>query len=153
MPLTQEQHRELAAALFNHVWNRMEQTQRTVEETDDMIAAAHASLYHWMQCGTALNSVRGHWQISRMYARLGAGNESLHHARRCLDVCLAHGINDFDLAYAYEAMARANSLLGDDSAAREHATLMVQAAAAIAKPEDATWFAKDAADMAQLLVN
>ncbi len=128
----------------------MEQDERSPEDVDDMIAAAHASLYHWMQCGTAVNIVRGHWQIARMYAVLKWGTESMRHAQRCLDVCQANAIGDFDLAYAFEAMARACWLVNDIPQAQSWYQQMTHAAANIAKPEDAAWFAKDTIDLAGL---
>jgi hypothetical protein len=41
------------------------------------------------------------------------------HARRCLEICEVNGIGDWDLAFAYEALARAWRVAGDrDQAAR-----------------------------------
>jgi hypothetical protein len=37
----------------------------------------------------------------------------LHHAQRALDICLAEGVGDFDLAFAYEAIARSHAIAGD----------------------------------------
>jgi hypothetical protein len=58
------------------------------------------------------------------------------HARRCLEICEANGIGDWDLAFAYEALARAGRVAGDrDQAAR----FLLQAKAAgerIADGED-----------------
>jgi hypothetical protein len=43
---------------------------------------------------------------------------ALHHARRVLEICATNGIGDWDRAFAYEALARASALAGDDVAAR-----------------------------------
>src|SRR5687768_5218269 len=48
-------HRKLAVALFNNVWGLMEKPNRTLAESDAMLHAAHASRWHWEQCGTAVN--------------------------------------------------------------------------------------------------
>lgn len=40
-------HTQSAKELFNLVWELLEKTTRTQEETDQMIHAAHASRYHW----------------------------------------------------------------------------------------------------------
>ncbi len=47
------------------------------------------------------------WQIAHVYTLLQHPQPALYHAQRCLDQCLAQQIGDFDLAYAYEALARA----------------------------------------------
>ena len=44
-------HRGLAAALFNHVWTLLETSDRTRDQDDEMLHAAHASRYHWSQTG------------------------------------------------------------------------------------------------------
>ena len=111
--------RRLAVGLFNHVWTLMETTDRTPEQTDEMIHAAHASRYHWGNVGDASNRARGEWQVSRVYAVLGRGEPALWHAKRCLEICRANGIGDWDLAFAYEALARASRVAGD-LAGREH---------------------------------
>ena len=38
------------------------------------------------------------------------------HARRCLEICEANGIGDWDIAFAYEALARAARVAGDQAA-------------------------------------
>ena len=48
---------------------------------------------------------------------------ALYHARRCLEICEANGIGDFDLAFAYEALARASAVAGDGEAARGYVDL------------------------------
>ncbi len=103
-------HRKLAVELFNFVWNLLDKSERTAEEVDEMIHAAHASRYHWGCVGDAVNLARGEWQISRVYTVLGRAEPAHYHARRCLQICQANCIGDFDLAYAYEALARVCAL-------------------------------------------
>ena len=44
---------------------------------------------------------------------LGRPQAAIRHARSSLDLCLANGIADFDLAFAFEALARAHAVAGD----------------------------------------
>jgi hypothetical protein len=111
--VTPEEERKLAVALFNRVWELMETDPRTPEENDELIHAAHASRYHWGNVGEPANSARGEWQCSRMYTVLGRADAALWHAQRCLEICTQHGIGDWGLAYAYEALARAHALAGE----------------------------------------
>jgi tetratricopeptide (TPR) repeat protein len=112
--VSSEDRLRLAAQLFNDVWSLLEKTERTPEEDDAMLHAAHASRYHWGEVGTIVNLVRGEWQCSRVYSMLGRAEPALHHARRCLELCDRGSIGDFDLAYAYEALARAHLVAGDE---------------------------------------
>src|SRR5437868_5663202 len=97
-----EWHRHEAVSLFNEVWNYIEKHERTQDEIDTMIHAAHASRHHWSKVGKAVNLARGEWQISRVYSIIGRSEPALYHATRCLEICEEHGIGDFDIAYAYE---------------------------------------------------
>ena len=109
-----EVQRSLAADLFNYAWDLIEKEDRTDRETDLMIDAAHASRFFWESVGEPVNHARGEWQISRAYAVAGRPEPALYHARRCLEICEANGIEGLDLAYAYEALARTSE--GDQSA-------------------------------------
>jgi hypothetical protein len=71
----------------------------------------------------------------RFARALGARRES-RHARRCLAICEEHGIGDFDIAFAHEAVARAHAVAGDRDAAARHAERARAAAAGIAEDED-----------------
>jgi len=82
-----------------------------------MLHMAHASRHHWARAGEPVNLIRGEWQCSRVYAVLGRAEPATHHARRCLELCTEHGIGDFDLAYAYEALTRAALVGGNPAAA------------------------------------
>lgn len=114
-------HRALGVALYNHVWTLLEKADRTPAETDEMIHAAHASRFHWSRAEGAepVNLARGEWQCSRVYAVLGRDEPALWHARRCLAIDEANGAADWDIASAYEAMARASGVAGDLAAATE----------------------------------
>ena len=108
-----EVQRSLAADLFNYCWDLIEKDDRSQRETDLMIDAAHASRFFWEAVGEPVNHARGEWQISRAYAVAQRPEPALHHARRCLEICEANNIGGFDLAYAYEALARAHAVAGD----------------------------------------
>ena len=75
-----------------------------------------------------------------MYAFLGKGESSLFHANYSLKLCLDHHIGDFDLAFGYEAVARAYMLLQDSEKLNAYLQLAKHAAEAIEKEEDKTYF-------------
>jgi DNA-binding transcriptional MerR regulator len=128
--------RGLAVDLFNHVWTLLERTDRSALEDDEMLHAAHASRYHWGEVGEAVNLARGEWQCSRVYSVLGRAEPALWHANRCLALCEEHGIADWDVAFAHEAVARALRAAGDHPGADAAVARARQAAVAIAEDED-----------------
>ncbi len=108
-------HRQLGVDLFNGTWTMMEQPDRTPDEDAFMIHMAHASAYHWLQVGAPENVARSHWQCSRMYTVLGRSEPAIYHAKLVLDVCEQNDIGDWDLAFAYEALARAYAVAGNSA--------------------------------------
>jgi hypothetical protein len=136
-PLTPGQRRRLAVTLFNHVWTLLGTPARTPEQDDEMVHAAHASRYHWGEIGTAANLARGEWQVSRVYAVLGRAEPALFHARRCLAYVEAEeGTEDWDLPFAYEALARAHAVAGDAAESSRYEQMARETGAAVADAED-----------------
>jgi hypothetical protein len=90
---------------------------------------------HWGQVGSPEHLARGEWQCSRVYAVLGRPEPCLHHAQRVLDICVANGIADWDLALAYEALARGCAVAGDTEGARAMTERGLEAVESIAEDE------------------
>ena len=137
---TKEEHRKFAVGLFNLTWSLLDKKDRTREEDDKMVHAAHASRYHWGEIGTPLEFERGEWQISRVYSVLGRSEPALFHAKRCLDICQENNIGDFDIAFAYEAIARALSTARDKAECENYLKLAEEAGEKIKKKEDKDYF-------------
>jgi len=135
--------KQLAIDLFNSVWDMLKMSERTQAEDDNMLHAAHASRYHWGQVGAPVNLARGEWQVSRVYSVLKRAEPALYHARRCLELCQENQIGDFDLAYAYEALARASAVAGDLDECKRYLSLALQAAEDIVEEEDKKYFLSD----------
>ncbi len=142
-----ETRRKLAIGLFNHVWTLLENADRTPEQDDEMIHAAHASRYHWGEVGEPANRARGEWQCSRVYAVLGRAEPALWHARRTLEIFEANGIGDWDLAFAYEALARASAVAGEVADRDRYLGLAREAATRIADDEDRRLLEADLASL------
>lgn len=145
--IDQEARRRLAIDLFNHAWTLLETVDRTADQDDEMLHAAHASRYHWGEVGDAANRARGEWQCSRVYVALGRAEPALHHARRCLAICEEHTIGDWDLAAAYEAVARASRLAGDAAELARYRRLATEQLDRISDPEDRKIIAADVATL------
>jgi hypothetical protein len=129
-------HRQLGVDLFNFVWTLLEKADRSPDEDDLMVHAAHASAYHWRQVGEPKHFARSEWQCSRAYAVLGRAEPALHHAQRCREWCGRGEAEDWDLPFAYEALARAHAVAGDRAEADRYLELARQTGAEIADAED-----------------
>ena len=138
-----EWHRKSAVEFFNGTWRLLEKRRRTKDEDDAMIHGAHASRFHWGLIGKPLNWSIGEWQVSHVYAVLGREEPAAYHARRCLELCKAHGLADFALAYAYEALARADALAGRKADFRKHVAAARAAGEEIEEKEDRDQFFAD----------
>jgi hypothetical protein len=138
-----EWHRRQAVDLFNFTWTLIDKPDRTPAEDDQMIHAAHASRYHWDVVGTAVNYLRGDWQIARVYTLLHLPERAVHYAQLCLQQCRDHHIGDFDLAFAYEAVARALACAGEAAGAQEHYRLAERAGEQIAAEDDRRQFQQE----------
>jgi hypothetical protein len=114
----------------------MEKKSRTKEEDDRMVHAAHASRFHWGEIGTPTEFERGEWQISRVYSVLKRSQPALYHAKICLEICQENQIGDWDIAFAYEAMARAHAVAGQKEESRKYIELAQRAAEQIKEKGD-----------------
>lgn len=143
--MNREERRQLAVDLFNHAWTLLRLPERTPEQDDELIHAAHASRHHWGEVGTAANLARGEWQVSRVYATLGRAEPALHHARRCLAYCETSPdeLEDWDLPFAYEALARAHLVAGDEDEGARCEARARELGERIADPEDREQLEKD----------
>ena len=136
----EESHKKFGVDLYNKTWEFIDKEKRSQAEIDIMIHAAHASRYHWGEFGEPVNFARGEWQISRVYSILKMSESALFHAKRCLDICKENEIGDFDLAFAYEALARAYSIINEDEEFKKYYHLAEEAGDKIKLMQDKDYF-------------
>ena len=108
-------HRRFAVDLFNRSWDLLEQPERSPEEDAEMLAAAFGSAWHWRQVGTAENVALGDHQISKVASSVGQPKLALDYARRALEAIEIGRFGNWQVAAAYEGMARACAVSGDIS--------------------------------------
>jgi len=132
----EEWHRKTAAALFNGVWRVLDTPRRTRDQEDWMIHAGEASRHHWGNVGTPTNIAVGEWQVSHVYAVLRRPEPATYHARRCLQMCKAQRLGGFVLAFACEALARADALAGRRRDLRLHLTTAYEAGMRIPEEDE-----------------
>jgi hypothetical protein len=106
-------HRRFAIDLFNRSWDLLEQPDRSGDDDAEMLAAAFGSAWHWLQVGTAENRALGDHQISKVASAVGQPALALHYARRALEAIEIGRFGNWQVAAAYEGMARACAAAGD----------------------------------------
>jgi hypothetical protein len=106
-------HRRFAIELFNRTWDLLERPERTRDDDAEMLAAAFGSAWHWQQVGTAENRALGDHQIAKVASAVGQPALALHYARRALEAIEIGHFGDWQVAAAYEGMARACAVAGD----------------------------------------
>ena len=108
-------HRYFSTHCFNAAWDLLDKKERTPDENEQMIRLCLAATWHWTQrpdC-SATNLSVGYWQAARIYAVLGQPDNARRYGQLCLSASQGEGVMPFYLAYAYEALARAESVAGN----------------------------------------
>ena len=117
------EHRKLAIEANNSTWEFLDREPGSLsaQEDEEMTRRAYAAAYHWTRAenATVINEVRASWLIAKVWIHQSRGDIALPISIRCIDLCLANNIADFDLAYVYEAKARSLACIGDLNGARE----------------------------------
>jgi len=138
-----EMHKYFAIELNNKTWGLLGKKDRTDAENLHMIHIAHGSCAHWLHCGTAVNEQRGEWLISHVYTVLNMPQPAIFHAKRCMLLTQENKLVDFDLAYAYEGIARAYASLGNKEEYQKYIKLARDAGDKIQNKEDKKIFDAD----------
>jgi hypothetical protein len=129
-------HRYFSADCFNKAWELIEKPNRTPQEDEEMVRLNQTSIWHWTQrddCKGRNLSI-GYWQASRIHAILGRAEEAQRYGRLCLD----HSRQEppFFLAYAYEAMARAEKAAGNHDLVENYCKEAARLAESVADEQD-----------------
>jgi hypothetical protein len=111
----QAAHEHFSASCFNAAWDLIDKPNRSAVDEESMLQLAMASAWHWSKREDCTDQSRSiaYWQISRIHAICGRGPEAVRYGGLCLDVSQASEIAPFALAYAYEALARGESVSGN----------------------------------------
>lgn len=140
-------HRALAIEANNSTWEFLSKpySELSAADTEEMTQRAYAAAYHWSRAENTgpVNEVRAMWLLSRVWVQQSNGELARNYAERCLLICELNGLVDFDLAYASEAMARAQACLKNFEEARRWRD--TAKAVNIADPEDKALVESDVA--------
>ncbi|REE57497.1 hypothetical protein A8990_1536 [Paenibacillus taihuensis] len=140
-------HKSLASSCFNQVWDLLDKADRSASDTETMVHLCHSSFWHWTQVPehTQTNLSIGYWQLARVYAVIGSGEQALAYANRCIEVSEAAELEPFYIAYGYEAAARAYAVMNQADQQREAAETAARYTEQVADAESKSWLLKDLA--------
>ena len=139
------EHKKIAVDCFNGTWDLIDKKDRSETDTLKMIHMAHASRHHWGEVGTPLEWSRSEWQISRVYALAKMGESALYHGKQALKYCLENNIGDFDLAFAYETIARSYAVLSNEQEKQVYIEKAKEASKGIEKKDNLDYFLSELA--------
>ena len=130
---------------FNRTWGLLDQPDRTSEEDEQMLQLTMASLWHWTQRDdvTDANLSVGLWQVSRVHAVLGRADEARRYGELALDAAKQGESDAFTVGYAYEALARAEKLAGNQRKATERLKQAHAEAQKVVDEESRSWLTDD----------
>ena len=140
-------HKYFSVYCFNSAWDLIEKTDRTPEEDEEMVRRTLASAWHWSQREDCIdrNMSAAYWQTSRVYAVLGQPENARRYGSLCLDISRGEDVGPFYLGYAYEALARAESMGGDAAKAQAYKSQAENAAERVTDADSRKWLLDDLA--------
>lgn len=139
-------HRWFGVQLNNGTWNAIDAGEigpdSPLPERETVLYGAYAGAYHWRQVPEPATTARGEHLIARTAILTGFYELARSHAARCLELLEASPdeAEDWDWAFAHEAIARAAAALGDEPTTHEHHATASRLGAAIADEVDRTIF-------------
>ncbi len=115
-------HKFFSADCFNRAWDLIDKPGRTPEEDETMLELCLAAVWHWKQredC-SATNLSIGYWQAARIYTLVNQVDNARHYGLLSLNASQVEGVPLFYRGYAYEALARAESKVGNTTKVKEY---------------------------------
>jgi len=145
--VTEEQklHHYMGIEMNIQTWNLIGKEDRNEQDDVRMVNFAQASLYHWRKSHKyePVNEQRGLWMLSRVHAVLDKGKKALSYANEASRLTNELDLKDFDLAYSYEALARANAALDNKKECVKWLEKAQEASTLIQREEDKKHFISD----------
>ena len=142
-----EAHRYFGVEFNNRVFALGDKEQLTKEEALEIVNTAHASLLHWQKYSKyeKVNTQRGLYMITKAYVKVKNLDNAMHFGLLCIDFTREYKgeMQDFDLFYAKEIMARVYALKGDKTTFQRYYTAAKERLSEIKNPEDLKWAKKD----------
>jgi hypothetical protein len=107
--------RRLAAQANNRAW-RLSESRRSPQEDEEMLQAAHASMYFWKLVGTAGNRAHAAQLVAHAYALLKLPNPAKHYLAQSEPFFLGQDCEPWERACALAVKASVAAAAGEPEA-------------------------------------
>lgn len=142
-----EAHRYFGVEFNNAVFALFEVDDLSEAEKLEIVSCAHASLLHWQKFSAHknVNTQRGLYMIAKAYVKVEDQLKALEYAQKCFEFTQNYlsEMQDFDVAYSHEILARAGALNGSKELYQRHYDKVLSLLPTIANDGDREWLEKD----------
>ena len=107
--------RRLGSAANNCGWSLAEKLNRSAEEDQEMLNAAHASMHLWSTIGTARNIALGQLLLGQVHSLLGNAQYAMRYATAAYDYFVSNQAAPWELALAHAVHVNAAHCCGNAS--------------------------------------
>jgi ATP/maltotriose-dependent transcriptional regulator MalT len=128
--------RRLAAQANNRAWTLAEKPQRTAQENEEMLSAAHAAWFFWRIVGDARNHAHADQLLAHVLALRGDAAQAVPYADRAYAFFTRSESAPWELAFAHAVAANVAASSGRSEAHRQHLAEAERMTAGLAEAGD-----------------
>jgi predicted solute-binding protein len=128
--------RRLASQANNRAWMLAESSQRTPQEDEEMLQAAHAAMHFWKIVGNDTNRAHAALLVAHACALLGMGESAARFLAQAQPVLMTDTAAPWEVALAHAVTANVAAANSDATAHRQHYDLAHERVARLPNPED-----------------
>jgi hypothetical protein len=125
----------LASQANNRAWTLAEMPDRSAEQGEEMLHAAHAAMYFWNIVGTPDHHAHAALLLAHVYALLKLPEPAAHYLSRSMPHLTRRESAPWERAFAHAVAANVASASGDAAAHATHHSEAMAAAAQMTDPE------------------
>jgi hypothetical protein len=127
--------KHFASQANNRAWTLAEMPNRSPEEDEEMLQAAHAAMYFWKIVGQPPNHAHAAQLLAHVYALLKLPGPAAQYLRKSLPHFMQRDCAPWELAFAHVMAANVASAKGNAAAYAEHYADAKAVAVQITDPE------------------
>jgi hypothetical protein len=132
--------KRLASQANNRAWTLAEILDRSPEEDEEMLHAAHAAMYFWEIVGDPSNHAHAAQLLAHVYALLRLPGPAAQYLSKSLPYFTQHDCMPWEMAFSHAIAANVASAEGNAAAYAKHYAEAQAAAAHITDPETREMF-------------
>lgn len=133
--------RRLASQANNRAWTLAENLQRSPEEDEEMLQAAHAAMYFWRTVGKPSHHAHAALLVAHAYALLKLPQPAAYFLRKSWPYFEEQDCAPWEMAFAHAVAANVASAEGNAAAHARHYADAEAAAEHMTDPETREMFA------------